>query len=181
MKGSLTMVELSRFSTIQHLSIATQTSMDPSDAQERAPIDSGMIHEIACACWTEQMKTLRVTDRKVSESGPYELEVREWLVRKDTWGLTVVNQTTLDRERQLRTCSRLLEGKAAVNVKESRDVSNSLELTLRQVEREGNLALSKIRASMTSQTRAHRRRHDVSLKEACKGLDFENRSAGKKN
>ena len=172
MKGSLTMAELSRFSTVQHLSIATQTFIDPSDAQEQAPIDSGTIHEIACACWTEQMKTLRISDRRVSEPGSYELEVREWLVRKETWGFTVVNQTTLDRERRLKTCSRLLEGKAAVDVKETRDASSSLELTLRQVEREGNLALSRIRASMTSQTRAHRSRRDVYLKEACKGARF---------
>ena len=175
------MNELSRSSTIQHLSIATQTSIDPSDAQEGALINSAMIHEIACSCWTEQMKTLRIADRRVFGSGPYELEVREWLVRKDTWGLTVVNQTAMDRERQRKTCSRFLEGKAAVNVKDAWDVSNSLELTLRQVEREGNLALSRIRASMTSQTRNHRRRRDISLKVACKGLDIENRSTGKKD
>lgn len=175
------MAELSRFSTIQHLSIATQTSMDPSDAHHQAPIDSKLIFEIACACWTEKMNTLRISDRRVSVSGSYELEVRKWLVRKDTRGLTVFNQTTLDRERQLKTRSRLLEGKAAVNVKDARDVSSSLEATLRQVEREGNLALNRIRASMTTQTRAHRRRRDLSLKETCKELGFESRSSGKKN
>ena len=174
-KGSLTIAELSRFSTIQHLSIATQTSMYPSGAQQQALIDSEMVYEIACACWTEQMKTLRIADRRVSECGSYELEVREWLVRKDTWGLAVVNQTTLDRERRLKTCSKLLEGKAAVNMKEARDVSRSLEPTLRQVEREGNLALSRIKASMTSRTRARKRRHDASIKEACKGFEFEGR------
>lgn len=132
--------------------------MDPSDAEQHAPLDSHMVYEIACACWTEQMKTLRIADRRVSENGSYELGVLEWLARKDAQGLAVVNQTTIDRERRCTLSTRLLEGKAAVTGQEARYIGSSLGPTLRQLEKEGDLALSQITASITSQTRAHKRR-----------------------